>query len=141
MLRISKKVMILLVSLLWAVAGINILYIGIEAFVSEPTNLWIKILGIILVFCLFFLLIFKRVSRRTIARIQAKEGDKHRPWAILDLKGYAVMFFMIALGIIIRKSGVVNSHAIAVFYIGLSVALLSSALSMLLWVHRNKEIG
>ncbi len=132
--------MILLVSLLWAVAGTNILYIGIMALLSEPTNLWIKIPGIVAVFSLFFLLIFKRVSRRTIRRIRTKEGDRHRPWAIFDFRGYAVMFFMIALGIAVRKSGAVNSHAIAVFYIGLSVALLSTALSMLLWIYKNKEV-
>ena len=87
--------------LVWIAAGANILKIGIYTWMNDALQWQLKLAGAVVIFCLFFFLIFKRLHGKHTRRI-AEMGDQNHPLAFFDAKGWLVMLFMIGMGISIR---------------------------------------
>ena len=93
-MKIKKQNLLLLASLVWMIAGFNVLRIGIETYAEYQTV--INYIVTIIVFLLFWFMVFYKLTN---------------------------MAFMISFGIIIRSFHLLPERFIAVFYTGLGAAL------------------
>ena len=92
----------------------------------------------IVVFLLFFNLVFKRLFYKHTQRIERK-GERNCPFSFFDAKGWIVMCFMILFGILARTCRWLPETFIAVFYTGLSAALIVTGVLFLHYRYRNKD--
>lgn len=113
-------------AVLWLVAGINVLRIGIISALEESEWLWAG-LWIVVSLAFFGLLIFPRVVRRNVG--YARSLDRPRLWNCFSPASWVVMVVMISLGISVRHWGLAPHSFISGFYIGLGSALSLSALT------------
>lgn len=127
---VNRQVLLITAGIVWVVAGANILRIGITTWLGSSGNRFIMIGGTVVVFMLFFFFIFKRLFNKHTQRIEQKK-EKNCPFSFFDVKGWIIMTFMIALGITIRRLHLLPDAFIAVFYTGLSIALLSTGILFL----------
>ena len=121
--RVSRRTLLLIAGLVWIIAGANILRIGIITWVDDQREWLFKTGEAIVVFLLFFSLIFRRLYNKHTERIGQK-ADRNCPFSFFDVKGWLIMGFMITLGILVRKLHLLPTSFIAVFYTGLSSALI-----------------
>lgn len=122
MLKVKKRTLLLLASLVWIIAGSNILNIGIHAY-STYLTMFNVILSLI-VFAVFQYFIFGRLVIKHTLRIKGYQEHKQFFLNFFDLKSFIIMVVMILGGIYIRKSGLAPEIFIAVFYSGLGASLL-----------------
>ena len=118
-------------------AGVNILRIGLTCWIDDGHYWLFKVCEASLVFLLFFGIIFHRLDKKHTLRISQKKG-KHCPFSFFDVKGWIVMIGMIAMGIVIRTCHLLPDSFIAVFYTGLSLALLGTGLRFIWYWWRNR---
>ena len=120
-MKVKKQYLLLLVCLVWMIAGGNIVRIGFEVY-SEYLTVFNIFLSVI-IFAFFQFFIFGRLVEKHTKRIIAYE---ERQWFIkfFDVKSFIIMAIMMTGGIWLRMSGVAPERFIAVFYSGLGVALL-----------------
>lgn len=138
--RVSKHTLLFIAGAVWMVAGVNILRIGVLTWLSD-SHFWLfKVGEAIIIFLLFFLFVFRRLYNKHSHRISSKT-EKSCPFSFFDKKGWAVMIFMITLGILIRKYGWMPNSFISVFYTGLSSALIITGFLFLRksWLVRKAE--
>ena len=131
-MKVKRSTLLLAAGIVWAIAGFNILRIGI---VTYPPYLGvIQILLSVLVFAAFMMMFRKIVIKHT-ARICGMEDELQPLYLFFDRKSYILMIFMMGLGITLRASKIAPDIFIAVFYTGLGSALtLSGILFMKAWI-------
>lgn len=126
-MKIKKEKLLIVAGVIWAIAGANILRIGIGSFAPslEGKNplalLWM--IPVSLMILLGFMMMFRKVVKRNTKRILSY-SEKKSVFAFFDLKGYLLMFFMMGLGITLRSVNLLPAAFFAVFYTGLGTALL-----------------
>lgn len=138
--QVSRKTLLLFAGLLWVIAGFNVLMIGINTWqaINKPSFL-VKSLWAMLVFCTFLFMIFKPLHKKYTLRI-ANLNERNHPLIFFNLKGWGIMFFMITLGVTVRKFNLLPDSFIASFYTGLSLALSTTGFLFLYsWLKRNKN--
>ncbi|MCC8096918.1 MAG: hypothetical protein LIP05_17300 [Tannerellaceae bacterium] len=129
-MRSYRTYLILTAGLVWILAGVKILRIGLSTWNTREPFLEFHMLYAGIIFILFFLM-FQRTLSKNIQRILQIERTGN-PLAFFDLKGWAIMFFMIGLGITVRNYQLLPPAFIAPFYSGLSFALFLTGLTYLL---------
>lgn len=122
MLKVKKPVLFIVAGLVWLIAGVNILRIGVQAF-FRTESLFLLLLGIAALVFVGFFFMFSAMVRRHKARILAYPQDKVSVFRFMDVKGYLIMAFMMELGIGLRSSGIMPTEFFAAFYSGLGSAL------------------
>lgn len=118
---VRNRTLLLIACFVWLIAGINIVRIGLLAYVGHITVL--NIILLIIVFCLFWFLIFNRLVNKHTIRIAGYEIEKQYFWYFFDLKSFIIMAVMITLGINIRVMNLMLESFIAYFYTGLGTVL------------------
>lgn len=131
----SKGCLIAENALLWMLAGFNIVRIGIQAAVADGSAVW---LWSVVVFAAFVAM-FSRVIKKNSMRIRALPGERLPFYRFLDVKGFAVIVFMMTLGIVLRHIGGIPNSFFAFFYTGLGAALSLSGLSSLVYLIMNRK--
>lgn len=118
---IKKINLLLLASLVWLVAGFNVLKIGIETYTGYVTffNLFLSVL----VFVTFWFMIFSKLVTKHTLRIDHYDEEKQFFLKFFDVKSFLIMAVMIIGGITIRTFHLLPNRFIAVFYTGLGTAL------------------
>ena len=99
--------------IVWTVAGVNILRIGIDCWVQVSGGFVLMLLGAVAVFAAVHYMVFSRMFHKHKRRISQK-GDSNCLMGFFDARGWIIMAFMITLGV----------SFIAPFYTGLSSALV-----------------
>lgn len=132
---VSRRTLVFIAGLVWIVAGANIFYIGIRTWLREDLGWYCKLSGAIVVFAVFFNFVFRRLFGKHIRRISGK-GNSNCPFAFFDAKGWMVMVLMIAVGVTVRRFGLMPGWFIAMFYTGLASALI---LTGCLFLYRWKK--
>ncbi|WP_041703445.1 hypothetical protein [Lachnoclostridium phytofermentans] len=124
--KIKKRNLLLLASVVWLLAGFNILRIGIITYKDNLTiiNLFISIV----IFILFWFMVFGKLVRKHTYRIINYKEEKQLFLKFFDIKSFFIMAFMISFGIGIRISNIFPDLYIAVFYSGLGAALFLAGL-------------
>lgn len=116
--------MLITAGVVWIIAGVNILRIGIMTWLTDSQYWLFKIGEATVVFLLFFLFVFKRLYYKHTKRIGEKKKEKNCPFSFFDVKGWIIMVFMITFGITMRSFHILPDAFISVFYTGLSLALI-----------------
>ena len=120
----------------WAIAGINVLRIGIQGLVTlgNERMLWVvlSLLGAAVIFVGFHLM-FSRIVVKNSARIRALEEERQNPLKFLDAKGYLIMAIMMGGGFGFRAAGLIPDWFVAFFYTGLGLALTLAGVGFLLY--------
>ena len=131
---VSKRTLLLIAGLVWLAAGVNILRIGLKALItlfSGGTGRLLLALGLAVVICAAFSLMFSRIVVKHTARILAYE-TKQPAYRFFDTKSYILMAFMMTLGITLRRSGFVPEYFFTWFYTGLGTALSIAGIRFLI---------
>lgn len=141
---VSSNTLLLLAGAIWLAAGANILRIGIVCWSGDHDWWLLKVAEASFVFLLFFALIFNRLFIKHTGRIAEKresKQQKHCPFSFFDTKGWIIMAVMITMGITIRRLELLPVSFIAVFYTGLSLALMATGVRFLIhaWRVLKKE--
>jgi hypothetical protein len=123
-LSVHKNTLILIAGIVWAIAGFNIVRIGLIAYQGNFT--WWRGLLSIAVFTVFQVFIFGKMVKKHTERILQYEEERQNVFRFFDTKSYLIMAFMMTLGISLRVSGLVPNGFIAYFYTGLGASLLTA---------------
>jgi hypothetical protein len=123
-----KIVLIILGASLWAFASYRILKLGIQMIELHALHHFLNYLIGIAGFFPFFLLVFRKVSRRYIKRIITHKYERPCVFGFFDLRGYILMTFMITMGIMISRWKVIPDIYKGTFFISLGLSLLASAI-------------
>ena len=129
-LHVHKNTLILIAGIVWAIAGFNIVRIGLIAYQGNFT--WWRGLLSIAVYAVFQIFIFGKMVKKHTGRILQYEEERQNFFRFFDTKSYLIMAFMMTLGIGLRVSGVVPNTFIAFFYTGLGASLLTAGVLFLI---------
>lgn len=125
-MKVKKHTLLLIASLVWLIAGFNVLRIGIVTYKQ-----YISILNIILsivVFSMFWFMVFSKLVFKHTNRIKNFKEDFQFFLNVFDKKSFIIMACMITFGILIRTLHLAPDVFIAVFYSGLGSALFLAGL-------------
>lgn len=134
---VTQHTLLITAGTIWLLAGLNILRIGLMCWIGDQQYWLFKVCEASLVFLLFFGIIFHKLYKKHTLRISQKQG-KHCPFSFFDVKGWIVMVFMITTGVIVRVYHLLPDSFIAVFYTGLSLALIGTGLRFIGYWWKNK---
>ena len=137
---VNRQILLIIAGTVWIIAGGNILRIGIVTWMNNSHDWMFKIGEATIVFLLFFVLIFKRLYYKHTRRIEQKKETRNCPFSFFDVKGWIIMGFMITIGILTRTLHVLPEAFIAVFYTGLSVALITTGTRFIWYWWRNRHL-
>ena len=129
-LHVHKNTLILIAGIVWAIAGFNIVRIGLVAYQGSFT--WWRGLLSIAVYAAFQVFVFGKMVKKHTDRIQRYEEERQNFFRFFDTKSYLIMAFMMTLGIGLRVSGPVPNTFIAFFYTGLGASLLTAGVLFLI---------
>lgn len=124
---VRKRQLLLLASVVWLLAGGNILKIGLAAYTAYFSV--INILLSIVVFSVFWHFVFSKLVKKHTHRIMSFQNEKQYFWRFFDKKSFLLMTFMMTGGILLRQWQLVPISFIAVFYSGLGLALFIAGAS------------
>ena len=127
-MKVKKRTLLLLASIVWLIAGFNIIRIGILSYTGHVTV--VNILLSALVFAVFWSMVFYKLVIRHTDRIQNYEDELQFFWHFFDKKSFLIMAFMMTFGIGLRASHFAPDVFIAVFYSGLGMALFLAGSSV-----------
>lgn len=125
-MKVKKENLLIIASIVWLVAGFNILRIGIEAYTGYVTIL--NIFLSITVFLIFWFMVFHKLTVKHTNRISMYQEEKQFFLNFFDIKSFCIMAFMMVFGITIRTFNLAPDVFIAVFYTGLGTALFMAGL-------------
>lgn len=120
-MKVKKVTLLAIASVVWLIAGLNILKIGVSAYQGH----WMLINGLLsmLVFALFQWRVFGPLVVKHTQRILKSREDKLAFWKFFDGPSFLIMFFMMGMGISIRHFALLPEGVIAWFYTGLGASL------------------
>lgn len=81
---------------------------------------------------------FSETIQKAHTSHQSKE-KKNCPFSFFDVQGWIVMAFMITIGILSRLFHLLPESFIAVFYTGLSLALIGTGIRFIIYWWKNKH--
>ncbi len=125
--KIPRTYLLLVAALVWTFAGSMLIWRGFTLNQVLPVYWWVEVVLSILSGLVFFQLLFNRISKKHVQRIQSMPKEKPSVFAFFNLKSYLMMFSMIAMGITLRKTGIVKSEYLAIMYITMGIPLLMSS--------------
>lgn len=124
---VSPNILLLTAGVVWMIAGVNIFRIGLTCWADDERFWMLKLAEACLVFLFFFSMIFHRLYKKHTRRIAQKRG-RRCPFSFFDAKSWIIMAVMIGFGVSARRLHLLPESFIAVFYTGLSVALMATGL-------------
>jgi hypothetical protein len=124
---VPKPVLIALGAALWGFAAFRILKLGFVFIEKHALHHLVNYLIGVIGFIPFFLLVFRKVSRKYVTRI--KNLPQRRPcmFAFFDVRGYILMTFMITMGILVSHWKIIPELYKGTFFISLGLSLLASS--------------
>ncbi len=124
---VPKVVLIALGAALWGFAAYRILKMGFVFIENHALHHMVNYLIGVAAFIPFFLLVFRKVSRRYIIRIKNLPQQRPCMFAFFDLRGYIMMSVMITLGILVSHWKIIPELYKGTFFISLGLSLLASS--------------
>lgn len=129
----KKKHLYIVAAVIWGIPGILISVKGINAYMMQmPDDIWWLLL-ITVSFITGFFYMFRRIVDRYCDRI-ASLPDEIYIWHTFPARGWALLIFMMGLGIALKHIPGVSSAFTASFYSGLGPMLLVSSTRFLLYM-------
>ena len=122
LLTVRNRTLLLLASIVWLVAGINIVRIGLEAYGAGHLSLINAGLSVV-IGIVFWTFAFGRLVSKHSDRIEAYGDERRFFLSFFDVPSFIIMAIMMTGGISLRSFGLAPEPFIAVFYTGLDAAL------------------
>lgn len=129
MFKVKKRTLLLIAGIVWLIAGVNVVRLGIISYL-EIEQKWYWYLLWVVIFTLFGMMFFRMTQKHT-KRIMGYQEERQLFWRFFDLKAYIIMAVMMSGGIGLRAAGVFPNWFVAFFYSGLGCAL---ALAVVLFI-------
>lgn len=126
-LKVDKINLLAIAALVWAVAGVNILRIGLESYAVGHVSVLNVVLSVV-VGSVFWFFVFSRLTAKHTKRIVSSDERRQYFWKFFDLRSFVIMAVMMTGGILIRTLSLAPTVFIAVFYTGLGTALTLAGL-------------
>ena len=123
----SRRTLLLGAGCAWTLAGGILLTRALTALIAEHRHLAAELLIGLLAGSAFYLLLFTRISRRHITRIEDISVDNPCFFSFFNLQSYLMMFVMIGTGITLRRLDLINHGVLYTVYIAMGLPLLLSA--------------
>ena len=123
---VNKKNLLMIASIVWMIAGFNVLKIGIESYATHLSLLNLLLSGVI--FIVFWLMVFYKLTVKHTTRITNYQNEKQFFLNFFDGRSFIIMAVMIVGGLAIRAFHLLPETFIAVFYTGLGGSLLLAGL-------------
>ncbi len=120
-MKAKKKNLLLIASMIWCIAGFNILKIGVEVYPK-----YINVRNIVMSFAVFGIsqiFIFGKLVIKHTKRIMSYDDEYQLFIKFFDIPSFIIMGIMITGGILLRAFKIVPEIFIAVFYSGLGASL------------------
>lgn len=119
--EVDKKILLMIAGIIWAIAGFNVIRLGILSYKVVSFKWYLPVLSLI-IFSLFGMMFTKMVKKHS-KRIMGY-AEQYRPfWNFFDIKAYIIMAIMMGGGIGLRNAGVFPDIFVSFFYTGLGAAL------------------
>lgn len=125
---VSKRHLLFVAAIIWSFAGFKLNSIGFVLFHHIPGVFAYKLSGCVLSGILFYVLMFRRISKKHVVRIFNLPGKKPFILFFFNLKSYILMTVMMTSGILTRKYQLLPGEYIAVIYVVMGIPLLLSSL-------------
>lgn len=126
--------------IIWLVAGVNVVRIGVLTWAAlDGASAWL-IVGCMLTLAAFSMMFVKMVFKN-VRRIHQFPPERRKVWNCMPLKSFLIMAFMIALGVTMRNMPQVPREFIAFFYVGLGTALSVAGVVYLSYIFATHKIA
>lgn len=125
--RVSKHYLFLVAALVWTFAGGMLLIRGFAFNETLPSHRIVGLTAGVISGLLFFRLLFNRISAKHVLRIKNLPVSRPCLFSFFNLRSYLMMFSMITLGVILRKSGTISPDYLTLMYITMGIPLLMSS--------------
>jgi len=136
---VPRRSLLLIAGCAWSMAGGILIFRSLSHLISVNHHLAMEI-GIGFVFgSLFYILLFARISKKHITRINLIEIDNPCFFSFFNFRSYLLMAIMISGGITLRLSGLVNTEIIYTFFLCMGIPLLVSAWRFFYSYAKNKK--
>lgn len=131
MFKIKKENLLILAGVVWAIAGVNVAFLGAQA-LSHFSG-WAFAGLVLAAFAVFaaFGGMFHKMMAKHVSRIRSYAADRLSAFLFFDARGYVIMIFMMTMGFGLRAFGLVPEWFVAFFYTGLGVALTLAGVAFL----------
>ena len=126
-LKVDKINLLAIAALVWTVAGVNILRIGLESYAVGHVSVLNVVLSVV-VGSVFWFFVFSRLTAKHTKRSVSSDERRQYFWKFFDLRSFVIMAVMMTGGILIRTLSLAPTVFIAVFYTGLGTALTLAGL-------------
>jgi hypothetical protein len=104
----------------------------------EFDNTLIRLIAAVFIGCVFYVLLFMRISGKHISRINHISIDNPCFFSFFNLRSYVLMAIMISAGITLRSLDIVSKELLYPFYIAMGLPLLLSARRFFYSWYKNK---
>ena len=125
-MKVKKKTLLLIACIVWLIAGLNVLKIGITDYQDH-----VHFLNIVLsciVFLLFQIFVFGKLVKKHTQRMMSYKDNQQWLWKFFDNPAFLIMACMMSGGILLRISNIAPTVFIPVFYTGLGASLTLAGL-------------
>ena len=136
---VKKRTLLLIAGCAWSIAGGILISRSLSHLISVNHHLAMEIGTGIVFGSLFYLLLFARISKKHINRINLIEIDNPCFFSFFNFRSYLLMAIMISGGITLRLSGLINLEIIYTFFLCMGIPLLVSAWRFFYSYAKNKK--
>lgn len=124
---VSRHTLLLVAGFVWTIAGGMLIARALLALYEIHHHLLLEMIIGLVFGAFFYLLLFARISKKHITRIQLITIDNPCFFSFFNWRSYVMMVLMITSGITLRKLDVINREILYTFYLVMGIPLLVSA--------------
>jgi hypothetical protein len=124
---VPKRALLFLAAVVWTFAGSMLMYKGSKMLDSSNNLPWLKLIMVALAGILFYVGIFAKLSMKHTLRILKMKNRHPFILSFFNFRSYLIMFFMVAMGITLRKTGWIPLGTLALLYLMMSIPLMLSS--------------
>ena len=136
----KKRNLFLIAGILWLIAGTMVMKVGVPFLINDDKNFLLGLLGAIVIFLIFYIMIFSKYVNKHKNRILNDKREKMKIWEFFDKSSYILMISMMTFGMVLRFSGLLPNFFFEFFYSGLGLALSLSGISFLLLAIKDMNL-
>jgi len=136
---VPRRSLLLIAGCAWSIAGGILITRSLIYLVGANHYLALEIVLGIVFGIAFYLVLFTRISKKHITRINLIEIDNPCFFSFFNFRSYLLMAIMITGGITLRLSGLVNPEIIYTFFLCMGIPLLVSAWRFFYSYSKNKQ--
>jgi hypothetical protein len=136
---VSRRTLLLIAGCAWTFAGGILITRALVALIALNDHLFTEILAGVVLGTGFYLVMFSRISKKHITRINLIKIDDPCFFSFFNFRSYIMMGIMISGGITLRKLNVIDPDYLWTFYLTMGIPLMISAYRFYYSWFKNKR--